>query len=148
MPDQENKVSRRSFLDYLLGGLLAIGGAGFVSGVLSYWYPPKAEKHEVSTLNLGKTDTLPVGTGKKADFNGTPIIVMHMPSGFFAVSAVCTHLGCITDWDAEKQQILCPCHNATFDFKGNIVSGPPPKPLPSYKVDVLGDEIVVAKGDA
>ena len=58
------------------------------------------------------------------------------PNSFVAFSAVCTHLGCNVTWDAKRKQIICPCHAGVFDLNGNVVSGPPPKPLPPLKVTV------------
>jgi len=44
-------------------------------------------------------------------------------------SAVCTHLGCIVQWQKERGQFLCPCHAGLFGIDGRVLSGPPPKPL-------------------
>jgi Rieske Fe-S protein len=44
-------------------------------------------------------------------------------------SASCTHLGCNVRWRSDEQRFACPCHKGFFDAEGNVVSGPPPKPL-------------------
>jgi len=46
----------------------------------------------------------------------------------------------------EKQDIWCACHNGIYDLNGKNVSGPPPRPLELYRVNVKGDQIVVSKG--
>ena len=63
-----------------------------------------------------------------------------------ALSAVCTHLGCIVKWDGAKQQLVCPCHVAAFDVNGNVVGGPAPSPLQSLAARIVQDEIII--GDA
>jgi Rieske Fe-S protein len=53
-----------------------------------------------------------------------------------AFSNVCTHLGCRVNWQANKNQYICPCHDGHFDIDGKVVSGPPPRPLDTYATKV------------
>ena len=46
-----------------------------------------------------------------------------------AMSATCTHLGCQVRWDSDTTKFRCPCHGGVFDVQGNVVEGPPPRPL-------------------
>ncbi len=46
-----------------------------------------------------------------------------------ALSSTCTHLGCQVRWDAATTTFRCPCHGGVFDPQGNVVGGPPPRPL-------------------
>jgi Rieske Fe-S protein len=62
-----------------------------------------------------------------------------------ALSAVCTHLTCTVRYEASSGTIFCPCHNGRFDLAGNVVSGPPPAPLETFKVEVVGEDIFVSK---
>ena len=69
---------------------------------------------------------------------------MNIPDkGFVALSKVCTHLGCLVEYDSAKKRLLCPCHAGIYSLDGNVISGPPPKPLHKYPVKVQGEEIVV-----
>ena len=45
----------------------------------------------------------------------------------------------------HDEVIWCPCHNGKFDLNGQVISGPPPRPLESYQVNLRGEEIVVSK---
>lgn len=48
---------------------------------------------------------------------------------FRALSAVCTHLGCNVRWRPEDSKFACPCHAGFYDANGDVISGPPPRPL-------------------
>jgi Rieske Fe-S protein len=73
--------------------------------------------------------------------NNEEIYVSLDQSGnFSALWARCTHQGCIVNWKASSKQFVCPCHGGRYDALGNVVSGPPPKPLQELptKVDDQG----------
>lgn len=61
------------------------------------------------------------------------------------MSNVCTHLGCRVRWVPDRQQFYCPCHNGVFDKQGNVVSGPPPRPLDRYELKIDGEQIYIGK---
>lgn len=61
-----------------------------------------------------------------------------------AISATCTHLGCIVTWDEKQQIFKCPCHNSKFDSQGRVISGPAPKPLRRYKTKIEDGRILLA----
>jgi Rieske Fe-S protein len=62
---------------------------------------------------------------------------------FVAMSNICTHLACRVRWIADREQFFCPCHNGVFDKEGNVVSGPAPRPLDRYEVEVEDDQLFV-----
>ncbi len=61
-----------------------------------------------------------------------------------AVSAGCTHLGCIVTWDEESKIFKCPCHDGRFDAEGKVISGPPPRPLERHKTKVEDGRILLS----
>src|SRR4030042_408706 len=63
-----------------------------------------------------------------------------------ALSLVCTHMACTVVWNPGKKEFHCPCHDALFDSQGNVLSGPPPSPLARWKIQVMGDKILVGGG--
>lgn len=68
--------------------------------------------------------------------------VFSSPEGLYAVSAVCTHLGCIVSRD-EDGGYHCPCHGSRFDSEGTVVSGPAPRPLMYLQLSLAPDGQVV-----
>ena len=116
--------------------------------VLRYLTPPSAHEEAASSVNAAKVGEVKPNSGKVFRFGSKPGILVRLPSGEWrAFSAVCTHLQCTVQYRADLELIWCPCHNGRFDLTGRNVSGPPPKPLDVYAVNVKGDEVVVARRD-
>ena len=61
-----------------------------------------------------------------------------------AISAGCTHLGCIVTWDEAEKVFKCPCHDGRFDVDGKVISGPPPAPLKRHKTRTDNGKIFLA----
>jgi Rieske Fe-S protein len=57
-------------------------------------------------------------------------------SEFTVLSNICTHLGCRVRWVDEQDGFFCPCHNGVFSRNGDVVSGPPPRPLDRFESKV------------
>jgi len=139
-------LNRRKFLNALLG----IGGLGGLSllvyPVLSYLKPPKSTKVAVSSVKAGKATEFPSNSSQIIKFGRQPVVLIKTEEGkFVALSATCTHLDCIVQYKKDTKQIWCACHNGTYDLNGRNVSGPPPRPLENYEVNVLNDEIIITK---
>lgn len=62
---------------------------------------------------------------------------------FKALSNTCTHLGCKVRWIAEKDKFYCPCHNGVFDKTGQVLEGPPPRPLDQYELKIEDDALFI-----
>ncbi|NOX87953.1 MAG: Rieske (2Fe-2S) protein [Calditrichaeota bacterium] len=139
-------VKRRKFLDYIL----SLGFTGLVGSIiypaLSYLKPPKQAEAAVNSVKAGKVNEIPVNSGKIVRFGRKPVILIRTSTDeFIAFTATCTHLGCIVQYREDKQQIWCACHNGLFDLKGRNISGPPPRPLDPFLVQIIDDEIIIAK---
>ena len=79
--------------------------------------------------------------------------IIGAPAGVYALSAVCTHLGCITRFRSDENVIACPCHGSRFDLEGNVVHGPAPRPLPWLEIRtepsgvlVVDTSVVIPRG--
>ncbi|MGR3311610.1 MAG: ATP-binding cassette domain-containing protein [Candidatus Brocadiales bacterium] len=72
------------------------------------------------------------------------VFVIKDESGQFVIfSNSCTHLGCAVRWIGDKKHFLCPCHNGIFDFNGNVIAGPPPKPLKRLNYKIAEGKLLV-----
>jgi cytochrome b6-f complex iron-sulfur subunit len=115
----------------------------------SFAYPlvrflaPSGSASDEKKIVLSKLE-IPVGGSKVVLFNDKPAIVINRPGkGFIAMSKVCTHLGCLVEYVKDRNMLICPCHAGTFDLEGNVLSGPPPKPLLKLPLRVEGEQIIV-----
>jgi glycine/D-amino acid oxidase-like deaminating enzyme/nitrite reductase/ring-hydroxylating ferredoxin subunit len=65
------------------------------------------------------------GTGKLLEIDGKKIAAYRDDQGqIFALSPICTHAGCIVNWNGEEKSWDCPCHGARYDIHGKVLTGP------------------------
>lgn len=141
---------RRSFLDALIGVGFVSTAAAAAYPVSRYLVPPASGEPETATAVAAKASELKPNTGKVFKFGARPGIVVRTADGELrAFSAVCTHLDCTVQFKSDTSQLWCACHNGTYDLGGNVVSGPPPRGLEEFAVNVRGEgadaEIVVSR---
>ena len=85
-----------------------------------------------------------VGGGVLLDTGSDRIaVVRQSATRVVALSAVCTHEGCLTDLDASASTLDCPCHGSSFALTGAVVQGPAFLPLRVYGVTLAGDIVTV-----
>ncbi len=65
--------------------------------------------------------------------------IVREPSGFYALSTVCTHLGCTPNWLSADEKFKCPCHGSGFVKTGVNIEGPAPRPLERYRILLAED---------
>lgn len=146
-----NKPDRRALLNVLLG----IGGAATTGAiaypVVSFLQPPARPEHSDISVTLEKPfSEYQPGDWEIFRFGDKPGLLICVEEGaekkLLAYDATCTHLNCIVEFQPENMKIFCPCHNGSFDIKGNNIAGPPPRPLEQYTVQIADDVIKIVKG--
>jgi cytochrome b6-f complex iron-sulfur subunit len=104
---------------------------------------PPGDANKEKKVTLAKRD-IPAGTSRIVLFDEKPVIVInHQGKGYIALSKVCTHLGCLVEFDMARNLLICPCHAGTYDLEGNVLSGPPPRPLLKIPLKVEGELLVI-----
>jgi Rieske Fe-S protein len=146
MEKKSFELTRRSFVDYFLGGgMLAMLGSIFFP-VLKYIMPPPIPQAVQNDVVAGKVGELAPNAGKVFRFGNKPGVLVRTPEGDYrAFSAVCTHLQCTVQYRDDFKHIWCACHNGHFDLTGRNIEGPPPRPLEEYRVEIRGEEVVVIR---
>jgi cytochrome b6-f complex iron-sulfur subunit len=144
-PASQSSATRRKFLTWMSQAFLGLWGIGAAAAVAAYLRVPEREERIAERMvRVGMLDDLAVGDGKLIRHGTTPFFVVRLDAErVIAMSAICTHVRCVLGYDRERRGFVCPCHDGRFDLSGNVLSGPPPKPLPSYAVSIRAGEVFV-----
>jgi Rieske Fe-S protein len=143
---EPQEAPRRHFINILLGTGLLASAASFFYPVLRYLIPPKLPDLGSNAVLAAKVSELKPNMAKTFRFGTRPGLLVQTAQGEYrAMSATCTHLGCTVQYRSDLREIWCACHNGMYDMNGRNVSGPPPRPLEAFEVQVRGDEIFVRR---
>lgn len=88
-------------------------------------------------------DELPEGQRVVVRYRDKPIELRREGDSVTARSLVCTHIGCVVQWNPNERLYLCPCHRGRFDENGQVVDGPPTRPLTEIATQVSGTHVVL-----
>ncbi|HEX9796966.1 MAG TPA: ubiquinol-cytochrome c reductase iron-sulfur subunit [Anaerolineales bacterium] len=153
----EQRVERRGFLGLLTWGIGGLITALYGIPAVAYLLAPALERaQEQVWIRLGSIDKVELGvptlfkttiertSGWITDREELSVyVITNDGREFTALSNVCTHLGCRVRWIPDREEFFCPCHNGVFDRSGAVVSGPPPRALDAYEVQVEDDQISI-----
>ncbi len=136
-------MNRRRFLKMVLAFLGSVTFFSFVFSFLKYLTALPARAAATYRLTIRKNE-IASGDARNIIYQNAPAIIINRPDkGFIALTLTCTHLGCVVEFDKSKQKLVCPCHAGMYDLEGNVISGPPPKPLTSIPLKIEGDSILI-----
>lgn len=159
-----NHVSRRDFMKVITGAIGGIVTAVIGAPAVGYLIDPalKAGSKE-AWIPIGKLANIPIAIPTPFSFTRTQVngwertgtshggyVIRRSedPKDMLILSSRCTHLGCSVNWEESNKEFICPCHDAKFGLNGEVLDGPPPKPLARYdefKVDEDGNLLIYYK---
>jgi cytochrome b6-f complex iron-sulfur subunit len=129
-------TTRREFLNDAAAAALGIAAVG--SLIVTYGYlSPNVLFEPPTTFRAGSPDLY--APDSVTFLEDQQVYVVRTENGFYAVSAVCTHLGCVTQWKPDLGLIACPCHGSKFKQDGTKIEGPAPRPLPHFAISLTAD---------
>ena len=141
---------RRGIVGAMFGSFLGLGfsvpGAAlglWAAGIVAWLGVPNAVARPPQRFKVGLPSNYPVGVVETKYQEKWGVWVVHGTyrgrRHIYALSSVCTHMGCVTTWQAGQRQFKCPRHGSGFDQTGINVAGPAPRPLERYAI-CLGDD--------
>jgi Rieske Fe-S protein len=156
----EEDVSRKNFLSIAIAAIGGFISVAIAVPAIAYIIGPASQRNNtqeqislgsVAKVELGVPTLFKVKVEQKTGWitNEEEISVyIYTENGrdYVALSNICTHLGCRVRWITEQGEFFCPCHNGVFDKNGDVVSGPPPRPLDRYDVTVVNGQLLIKGG--
>ncbi len=136
--EKENspELTRRNFITkFVMSGGLIAGAVLLLRNSLSFIFP-KIEPPPLRKLLIGKVGDLQPGQAQEIPFGESTLFLINTKDGYKVFSSVCTHLGCKINWESYRSRFFCPCHKGIFNESGEVVEGPPPRPLDEFKVEI------------
>jgi cytochrome b6-f complex iron-sulfur subunit len=136
-PDRRDFLARAAFWT-------TAGALGFATVGVARMPKPGVLPGESAEVKIGPPGDYPVAD-EPARVPGRNLFVLHDAAGLAAVSAVCTHLGCIVN--ATPGGFECPCHGSRFTPDGKVTQGPAGSPLAWYQLSLAPDGQIVVHTD-
>ncbi len=137
----EESSSRRRFLLWTAGAsLLALTGQS-LAALLQFFKPMVDPTGFGGVVKAGRVEEFPVGSITHVDKGR--FYISRTETGVLAMWHRCTHLGCTVPWRKDEDRFHCPCHAGIYNKQGEVLAGPPPRPLDLFPVEIVNGEIVV-----
>lgn len=157
---EDDIINRRAFLSASVFSIAGVIMLGFGIPSIIYVVGPALQRRiKEDWIRLGSTSKIEIGVPTLFKVNVTRqtgwitneeeitvYVITDDGRNYIAISNICTHLGCRVRWIADQIYFFCPCHNGVFDKNGEVVSGPPPRPLEQYDVKIDGETLYIKVG--
>ena len=146
-PSPEPRLDRRGFLSTL--GLawtsFAAASAGIVGASARFLFP-NVRYEPPQEFRAGNPESYQVGEVDERFKSTRGVWIVREARGFYALSTICTHLGCTPNWWPADEKFKCPCHGSGFLKDGVNIEGPAPRPLERFRITLGEDgQLVVDK---
>jgi menaquinol-cytochrome c reductase iron-sulfur subunit len=142
-------ISRRDFVKLTTVALGTIMGAAVGLPAIGFLIDPALKSGgKDAWISIGKLEDMPVGAPHPflftrtrvngwertaTNYGGFVLRRSENPQDILILSSRCTHLACQVNWREDAQVYICPCHDAKFSLEGEVLDGPPPRPLDRFE---------------
>jgi cytochrome b6-f complex iron-sulfur subunit len=140
MTEKESKFTRRQFLGIAWGGSIALVFAQAAVALIKFIQPVTSGGFG-GRIYAGKIEEFTIDSVNR--ILAGRFYISRTGEGIIALWQKCTHLGCAVPWDEAKGVFHCPCHGSVFSEVGEVMSGPAPRPLDFFPVDISSGEVWV-----
>ncbi|MFA5060066.1 MAG: ubiquinol-cytochrome c reductase iron-sulfur subunit [Candidatus Omnitrophota bacterium] len=143
----ETPIDRRTFIKWSAVGWIAFAGVvgGYASMIMRYLFP-NVLFEPVQTFKAGFPDEYQINEVSERWKDKFGVWIVRDDEKIYALSTVCTHLGCTPNWSPNEGKFKCPCHGSGFYKTGINYEGPAPRPLERFKITLADDgQILIDK---
>jgi menaquinol-cytochrome c reductase iron-sulfur subunit len=151
-----DELSRRKFFARLSIILFGIGSLILVVPMVGFVVAPLFKRRPEVWRKIGPVGNFQIGTTSAVEFQDAAALPWAGVASrtaawlrrvdettFIAFSINCTHLGCPVRWLPDAELFMCPCHGGVYYKDGTVAAGPPPLPLPRYRVRVVDGQVEI-----
>lgn len=156
-------ISRRRFMTGTATAAGAVAAAAFTLPVLGFAVAPVFDRASVTWQDIGPLSRF-------TDSNYVPVVITIEPGigeagrsiayvrkhnlavdgpikdqydHVIAISSRCVHVGCPVRYVAAAESFVCPCHGGVYNFRGQRVGGPPPRPLDRFYTWISDGQVLL-----
>ncbi|GAQ95022.1 cytochrome b6-f complex iron-sulfur subunit [Thermodesulfovibrio aggregans] len=145
--DSLGNQKRRLFLKKIINFLFLITGFMFVIVSLVSLKPKNPKNRAYKFFEIAQ-DKIPKEGVRKIDIviekeKSLKIFLVKQENSIIALSPVCTHLGCLVNFDRTMNEFVCPCHGGRYDIQGRVIKGPPKENLHRLPVKIENGKIFI-----
>ena len=135
-------LNRREFFSYLSVAWITFSAAfaGLLGLAFRFTYPNVNFEPEMDFL-AGVPEDYDEGVDERWK-KKYGVWIVKLEGRLFALSNICTHLGCIPNWLAAERKFKCPCHGSGYYSTGVNFEGPAPRPLERYKISMTAEGLI------
>jgi cytochrome b6-f complex iron-sulfur subunit len=129
-------VNRREFLNF--AWMVSLGFLSVSLGGVTYLFSlPRFREGEFGGIvTVGSVTDLPEAGAPPLNFPKVKLWLSNTDQGVVALYKVCTHLGCLYNWNNQETKFICPCHGSEFEATGQYIRGPAPRNLDRFVIQL------------
>jgi len=134
---EKKPITRREFLN--IAWLASLGFLSINLGGVTYLFSmPRFKEGQFGGLyKIGPVSDLPDAGSPPVNIPKVKVWLSNTEQGVMALYKVCTHLGCLYNWNSQEAKFICPCHGSQFQANGTYIRGPAPRSLDRFVVQAV-----------
>jgi len=136
-PKPKMPINRREFLNFAWLASLGFLTVNMAGMTYLFAMPRFREGEFGGTFTIGPASELPAAGSPPVNYPKVKLWLSNTEEGVMALYKVCTHLGCLYNWNDQEVKFICPCHGSQFQSDGNFIQGPAPRSLDRFVVQAV-----------
>jgi cytochrome b6-f complex iron-sulfur subunit len=137
---KDGGINRREFLNFAWLASLGFLTVSMGGMTILFAMPRFREGEFGGTVTIGRAGELPPVGSPPLGYPRVRVWLSNTEQGVVALYKVCTHLGCLYNWNDQENRFICPCHGSEFGNDGSLLRGPATRPLDRFVVQFLDAE--------